>query len=1246
MKKILFILLLSIVLLSTAQNKKNILEKLDKSDMKTSVLCQESPFYNLDDFNTKSNHLYDFYQVYKNIQQGDLLNRFSNLESLKEKSKNSFKTNIIPLVILHSDYETIKNEAFKNGNVSHDNEGFLIRTKTNEPVFNQKRITISSTLRKTKKGLQTTFRLDANSIFNTTNNNLKSVQIDFNDGNGFQQISLNKNIKINYTTPGKKELIFKLLFENQELIQTKSNIDIRYSNQDLNTLFNRTPTNFTATILADLSVYGQVSYPSEGEFEIFLSTEPNATFDKPLIIVDGFDPNDGRPITGFFDAGNNTFVEGIYELFNFTNASNTTENLADLIRAEGFDVVILNFPVYLRAADNKIIDGGVDYIEKNAMLLVELINQINAQKIGSEQNVIIGPSMGGLISRYALNYMENQSLNHDTRLWISFDSPHLGANVPIGFQHQFNYLAYGLNDFWFIGNQNVEELQPIVNGMLKSPAARQMLTDQLEAHITNSDAVTFNSSIVLPTPHPYKNIFYNRLQSLTTSGYPENLRKIAIINGSGAGNPYQDKNGNNILPGREVLNVDIDVTTGTDAELKANFTSYANAQIEVSDVYIDFAWYIPAFDVYSDADSKAFSFSHGIDAASGGLFNITETTASVGTTGIAGEFVTALQTDYFNFIPAVSALGIEFNNNQNNWFYVPNNDVNLTNRTPFDAWYYPTQNEEHVTLTQQNVDFAWNEILYSSPFCSNGLTVWNGTNWSNGNPNINKVAILNGNYDTQNNGNIDACNCIIIPNKTLNIRASNYVNLHKHLINNGSVIIDNQGSFVQEESDATILGLGTYKTNINTTPLQESNRFTYFSSPTESETLNAFSSWANTNTMFQFNNTTQYWEFVTTAENMSKGKGFAIKGATSQTYPFVAATEFNGVFNNGVITQNLLYNVGQQENNAVSDDSNFFGNPYPSAIDAQELLVLNPNANAFYFWTHASGITNGSYGDDYIVWNASGSTNGKSRYIASGQGFFVEANASGTFTFNNSVRVKDNNNDFKNSEEIIPSDKIWLNLTNNENTSHLLIAFSENGTANFDVQYDAHKNSINSAAVSFYSLDQNLEPFAIQTREILSNEQIIPLGFNVLDTENFQFEINIDSLEELNDVEILLKDNYLNIIHDLNISNYLFTVNEIGQYNDRFEILFNKDILAINDQISSNQLLIFSDQNNSLIVKELNGLEIKNIHIYNVIGKELFSKTINDSQTNILLNNVMKGSVLFVQTRLENGQLILSKIVF
>ena len=699
------IYLLSLLLLSVSvfsQNKKNALQKFDVSDMETSVLIPSSPITNLDVYNEKTVTNYSFYQAYKAIVQGDLENRYFPLDNLKEQSKQSYFTNVIPLVILHSEYESISNLALQNNAVTKDSEGYLIRNG-NASIFEKKHITLTTPLRSSSKGLQTTFKLSDSNIFNTTNQIIEHIEIDFNDGSDFRNIILNQNIIVNYTEAGKKTITFKLTFENGDVITRQSRIDIKYSNADLFTNYNRVITTFNSSITPDLLPYGEaVSYPGTGEYEMYLSADN--ILDKPIFLVDGFDPGDGRDITG------------LYNLLNFDDGGSTS-NLGDLVRAEGFDVVILNFPIYTRTADTEIIDGGVDFIERNAMLLVELINTINTQKVGTAENVIIGPSMGGLISRYALNFMEDQNMSHETRLWISFDAPHHGANVPIGFQHQFNFLAFGLDDFLVLGDLNVEELQPIIDGMLKSSAARQMLTDQFEPHITDSDGVTFNSSLALPRAHPFKAILDGRMNSLTSSGFPELTRNVTIINGSGSNNRYPDNTAgmNDLVPGSQIVNANIELF-GV-AELKANtfFTPTAGSEIEMSQIHLDFPWWFPlANDRINNADSRAFTYSNGVDAASGGLFDIIKLTEDLSTDGLVGEFLASLSTDYFNFIPSISSMAFEITNEEIDWFHTPTGVTTAratTNITPFDAWYMPIDNEPHVTLTEGNVAFALNEIF-------------------------------------------------------------------------------------------------------------------------------------------------------------------------------------------------------------------------------------------------------------------------------------------------------------------------------------------------------------------------------------------------------------------------------------------------------------------------------------------------------------------------------------------------------
>lgn len=107
---------------------------------------------------------------------------------------------------------------------------------------------------------------------------------------------------------------------------------------------------------------------------------------------------------------------------------------------------------------NKLVEKGYDVLfiklkpgnaslEQAADALIQYIKMINEnKKIGYPnedwENIISGYSMGGQIARYALKKMEKQHMDqgtahHHTRLYIPFDSPHLGANIPM-----FTQLVY------------------------------------------------------------------------------------------------------------------------------------------------------------------------------------------------------------------------------------------------------------------------------------------------------------------------------------------------------------------------------------------------------------------------------------------------------------------------------------------------------------------------------------------------------------------------------------------------------------------------------------------------------------------------------------------------------------------------------------------------------------------------------------------------------------------------------------
>jgi hypothetical protein len=230
-----------------------------------------------------------------------------------------------------------------------------------------------------------------------------------------------------------------------------------------------------------------------GTFQIYRNSSLNNIslneLRKTIVFVEGFDPN------------NEYSIGSIYYLIN-------QSGLAWQFHNQGYDIVILNF------------DQGGDYIQKNSFLLIELIRQINQNKPNNEPLVVMGYSMGGLVARYALTYMEeheSQTGTHNTRLYVSYDSPHKGAHVPVSIQA----LALTFNSETFL--QLVPGLASSIN-QFNAPAAKQMLKFRLSSAVQQSS--------VIPISPDYIN-FFNEMKNLNScNGLPKKCRNIAVSLGS------------------------------------------------------------------------------------------------------------------------------------------------------------------------------------------------------------------------------------------------------------------------------------------------------------------------------------------------------------------------------------------------------------------------------------------------------------------------------------------------------------------------------------------------------------------------------------------------------------------------------------------------------------------------------------------------------------------------------------------
>jgi hypothetical protein len=348
---------------------------------------------------------------------------------------------------------------------------------------------------------------------------LQTFEADFDDGNGYIPIAPNLTYNITYSSFGKKNI--KLRTYNLQ----NSFGGLPLSNFDSDTIVSRTeitvlecklgmpddiivepdfnPCNVSDDGFGTGSIAAYIKYKLTGIQKLT----------KPVVILEGFETTDfvkGQPEYdqvsrwGFGFLNWLSFSSGYFG--DIAPQLALFPTFVDSMRNEGYDVVIVD------------LHSNRSRIEKNAFALIHLIQYINnelQENNSEEQLVVIGPSMGALITRYALRKMELDGCCHNTRLYMSFDGPHQGANIPLSIQHFIYNLGHDLNP---LGKG--DDAKDAYYHVLNSPVARQMLV----YHHSSSASNDFQH-------------LYMRLDSM---GYPQNCRIMAITSGSDMGHRLRE----------------------------------------------------------------------------------------------------------------------------------------------------------------------------------------------------------------------------------------------------------------------------------------------------------------------------------------------------------------------------------------------------------------------------------------------------------------------------------------------------------------------------------------------------------------------------------------------------------------------------------------------------------------------------------------------------------------------------------
>ncbi|WP_113637293.1 T9SS type A sorting domain-containing protein [Nubsella zeaxanthinifaciens] len=350
-------------------------------------------------------------------------------------------------------------------------------------------------------------------------------------------------------------------------------------------------------------------------------------------------------------------------------------------------------------------------------------------------------------------------------------------------------------------------------------------------------------------------------------------------------------------------------------------------------------------------------------------------------------------------------------------------------------------------------------------------------------------------------------------------------------------------SFTQFIDDMLITGVGGAANGFDVNTTNETSAWTY---------IGAFTPIPNINTSL----------------NVGRGAFIYYRGDRSNvtgkfTAPYVDAESTVMTFKG---------NLTQQDVTVPLTGATLLGNPYAATIDWLAVTKTTNVGGVIKIWNPKNR--------QYSVFNGEYGINDGSRYIGSGQAFFVQltntAAASVTFTeaskvsaanqssasFNRLMAVGSGNLDTRTMEStnnpvvVEPATKMRVQLSrdNTENSDETLVILRRGELATV-AGYDVERSG--GEAVFLSSLSAEGKKMAINYLPQVSEVPSLKLGVDVANNGNYTFTFNLEDLPT--GYEAKLKDNYLNSITDISEGvEYSFVVDRSKAAsfgNTRFEVL-------------------------------------------------------------------------------------------
>jgi hypothetical protein len=519
------------------------------------------------------------------------------------------------------------------------------------------------------------------------NTELEKIEVDFNDDKGFRTLDMDQPLRVSYHKADETKYLwtFRITLANgHEMLSQTAVIIFEPEAEPQSGLTN-----------VFISHNGEQAWHNKGAIlRINYAPSHNGQLVKPLIVAEGFDP--GSILSPETEGGDRTLTGNDGFLASIVTAGQLPFLLAFNTPMREYDIVYVDW------------QNGTNDIRHNSQVLKNVIDWVNEHKQGSEKNVVLGQSMGGLVGRYTLAKMEQDGLNHQVRLFIAHDSPLQGANTPLSTQyftrHIYDeYIDSGtlsaLGEYIVPVIFNVADMMSaVINAMGGNTSVDTYISP--ETFLTIGDtpaAVQMNYHYVDGMGNEQKVFHQIWQQQFDAMGYPQECRNIAISNGNECavdhGFEARDKflsfhknSGNpNLLSdlilqvATPLLGVAIDnyalVLVGLlpgSSKYFYDFDLHSNPKLNDSERHVyngkiryrkKFLWLVPIWVTLMSRNNDAPEEYEPFDIYSGGFYDISIVVEQIAETLPVSITDDVYVNQRYDFIPVVSALDIRRDGN-------------------------------------------------------------------------------------------------------------------------------------------------------------------------------------------------------------------------------------------------------------------------------------------------------------------------------------------------------------------------------------------------------------------------------------------------------------------------------------------------------------------------------------------------------------------------------------------------------